>query len=297
MRTLCLGEALVDLVCEHPVDGVTDADSFRPHFGGAAANVCVTAARRGARVALAGGAGDDAWGRWLRERLGKEGVDRTWFSLVEGAQTPVAFVTVDVAGEPTFAIYGDGIQLAVEAVAARLSDAIADTDALVFASNTLVGTRERKITLAARKRALALGRRVIFDPNLRMHRWISASEATDVVGSCIPEAFLVKCNATEARLLTGQSEPDRAAGELIARGARNVIVTLGADGAILRGEATADAPGVFARVLNATGAGDAFLGTVLAVLSASDCDCDTLAEALPVAVREAAAATERWGAI
>ena len=62
MRTLLLGEALVDLICERPVAALGDADAFVPHFGGAVANVAVGAARRGADVALAGGAGDDAWG-------------------------------------------------------------------------------------------------------------------------------------------------------------------------------------------------------------------------------------------
>ena len=57
MRTLCLGEALVDLVCERPVASIAEADAFVPRFGGAIANVAVTAARRGADVALAGGVG------------------------------------------------------------------------------------------------------------------------------------------------------------------------------------------------------------------------------------------------
>src|SRR5439155_23685855 len=119
VRTLCLGEALVDLVCERPVAGVADAGAFVPHPGGAAANVCVVAARHGGRVALAGGAGDDAWGRWLRERLRAEGVDLDWFALVDGAPTAVAFVTVDAAGEPGYLVYGAGMHAAVQAATER----------------------------------------------------------------------------------------------------------------------------------------------------------------------------------
>jgi hypothetical protein len=70
MRTLILGETLVDLICERPVAAPGEADAFVPHFGGAGANVAVTAARAGADVALAGGAGDDDWGRWLQGRQG-----------------------------------------------------------------------------------------------------------------------------------------------------------------------------------------------------------------------------------
>ena len=69
MPTLCLGEAIVDLVCERPVADMAEADAFRPHFGGAAGNVAYTAAAHGAPAALGGGAGNDAWGRWLWARL------------------------------------------------------------------------------------------------------------------------------------------------------------------------------------------------------------------------------------
>jgi sugar/nucleoside kinase (ribokinase family) len=89
---LCFGEAIVDLVCEEEVAGLGDATHFKPYFGGALANVAVSAARHGAPVALAGGVGDDAWGNWLRDRLRAEGVSLRWFSAVPGLQTPVAFV-------------------------------------------------------------------------------------------------------------------------------------------------------------------------------------------------------------
>src|SRR3954466_8362898 len=39
VRTLCVGEALGDLVCERPVASISEADSFTPRFGGAIANV------------------------------------------------------------------------------------------------------------------------------------------------------------------------------------------------------------------------------------------------------------------
>src|SRR3712207_4898689 len=146
MRTLLLGEALVDLICERPVASLGDADAFVPHFGGAVANVAVGAARQGARVELAGGAGADAWGAWLRGRLEDEGVGLEWFSAMEGVVTPVAFVTVDERGEPSYAIYGDSIQAAVASVEERVAEGAHACDALFVTSNTLVGERERAIT-------------------------------------------------------------------------------------------------------------------------------------------------------
>ncbi len=104
---LCLGETLVDFICERPVSDLTEADVFVPHFGGAAANVAVLTARAGAPVALASTVGEDSWGRWLRQRLVAEGVDVE--HVVSAGQTAAAIVTVDGAGEPSFQIYGEAL--------------------------------------------------------------------------------------------------------------------------------------------------------------------------------------------
>jgi sugar/nucleoside kinase (ribokinase family) len=295
---LLLGEALVDLICERPVSSIAEAGAFVPHFGGATANVAVTVARGGASVALAGGAGDDAWGTWLRDRLAAEGVRLDWFALVPGAKTPVAFVTVDAAGEPSFLIHGDGIASVVEALGAGAVAAMDACDALFIASNTLVGDGEREVTMAVRARALEQGKPVVFDPNLRLHRWRSATHAAATARECVRDAFLVKCNLAEAQLLTGEPEPEAAAAGLLANGARHVVITRGADGAMLRGGGMRlDAPGVPSKVVNTTGAGDTLAGVLLARCAAAGWYPPAIAAALPHAVAEAARATERWGAV
>jgi fructokinase len=126
---VCLGEVLVDLICERPLEDMTQGQAFVPHFGGAVANVAVTAASHGAHVALAGGAGDDPWGRWLRDRLGRERVGLSLFELVPGVATPVAIVGVGPDGEPSYQIYGDSIATVVAALGGRAEAAI-DTAAM-----------------------------------------------------------------------------------------------------------------------------------------------------------------------
>src|SRR4051812_7455528 len=108
MRILCVGEALVDLVCERPASSVGEADAFVPHVGGAGASAAVVAARRGANVALAGSVGADPWGEWLVDRLNREGVDLEWLAPSADAATPVAFVTVAADGEASSVGYGGG---------------------------------------------------------------------------------------------------------------------------------------------------------------------------------------------
>ncbi|HEX2086174.1 MAG TPA: PfkB family carbohydrate kinase [Solirubrobacteraceae bacterium] len=298
MRTLLLGEALVDLICERPVSHMHDADAFVPHFGGAVANVAVAAARRGAAVALAGGAGDDAWGSWLRDRLEAERVDLDWFGLVPSVLTPIAFVTIDLRGEPSYAIYGDAIQAVIEALEGRIERAVDRCDALFVTSNTLVGERERAITTAARDRALEQGKPLLFDPNLRLHRWPEPAQAATEARALVRDAFLVKCNAEEARLLSGEEDPEAAAEGLIAAGAQHAVVTRGARGAVLRGGGMRlDVPGEPAHPISAVGAGDAFMGTVIAGLAATRFYPPAIGAALRDAVVEGARATERWGAL
>jgi sugar/nucleoside kinase (ribokinase family) len=296
-RTLCLGEALVDLICEKPVDELAQADAFVPHFGGAVANVAVVAARAGARVALAGGAGLDDWGRWLRDRLEDAGVDLSLFELIEGRQTPIAAVVVNAEGEARYQIYGETIATVVHALRDRVEPAVESAGALFFSSNTLVGADEREVTMQARALALERDLPVVFDPNLRLHRWRSHAEAAACANACVPGAFLVRTNDAEAELMTGESDPERAALALLKAGARLVVITLGPGGAILRGELRADAPGVPTRVLSTIGAGDVLTGTLLARLSITDFYPAAVAAELPEAVAASARACERWGAL
>ena len=296
-RTLCLGEALVDLICERPIDALPEADAFVPHFGGVVANVAVVVARHGAAVALAGGAGDDAWGRWLRDRLEREGVDTSLFELVERTPTALAMVAVDARGEPRYEIYGESNATVVHALSDRVEDAVRESAALFISSNTLVSREEREVTMRAREAALERGLPLIFDPNLRLHRWPSDADAAAAANACIPGALLVRANRAEAAVMTGERDPERAAMALVRAGVRVAVVTLGAGGAIARGAAQADVAGVPARVISTVGAGDALAGILVARLAEAGFEPSAVAAALPEAVEQSARACERWGAL
>lgn len=297
MRVLCLGEPLVDLICERPIDDLAQADAFVPHFGGVVANVALLAAREGAHTALAGGAGDDEWGHWLRDRLSEEGVDISLFELLAGRPTPVAVVAVDRAGEARYHLYGDPNGTVVAALGERVEGAVADSAALFISSNTLVSPEERSLTMRARSRALELERPVIFDPNLRLHRWGSRADAAASSNACVPGALLVRCNEREAALMTGEEDPERAAMALVKAGARLVVITQAARGAFLRGELKVDVPGVPAQVVSTVGAGDVLTAFLLARLALTGFYPAAVAAGLGEAVARAAAACERWGAL
>lgn len=294
---LCLGEALVDMISERRVGSLGEVDCFRPHFGGALANVAVAARRAGAKSGLAGGAGDDDWGRWLVGRLDREEVDLRFFTLLPGAETPVAFATFNQQGNPSFRIYG-GIAAAVESAGERLDEAIEAASALVFTSTTLAGAGEARVTRRARELALGRGVRVCFDPNIRPSRWGGEMHpAVEASRAVVAGSFLVRANRDEATAITGVAEPHGAAAELVAMGAKLAVVTLGVEGAVMRGAAEAELPAAEVDVVSTLGAGDAFMGTLVAGLAVRDWDASRGGEALGPALGAAADACARWSAL
>jgi len=296
--TLCLGAPVVDLICERPLDDVAAADAFVPHFGGAVATAAVTAARHGAHVALAGATGDDPWGRWLRERLEREGVGTELLELVPGSQTPLEIVSVASGGAPRAHAYGAQTPTVVGTFGGdRLEAAVRGSAAVFIGSDTLAGAEEREVTMRARELGLSLGRPVVFDPQLRPDRWRSRAEAAAAANACVPDALLVRAAAGDAALMTGEDDPERAALALLKAGARMVVLALGSDGAILRGELRLDVDEAPATVLSTIGAGAVLTGVLLARLATSAFYPAAVAASLPEAVAEAAGACERWGAL
>lgn len=300
-RVLCLGEALVDFVCEQPVAELVEAPAFVPRFGGSVANIAVGAARFGADTAIVGGTGRDPWGVWLRDTLAAEGVDTTWFPLVAGAPTTHTFVAVSEDGEPDYAFYGsEGRERCIVASGEHLDElfAPASDGVLVFGSDTLNGLGEREVTLEARRRALDAGWLVLYDPNLRAVRWSDRDEMLEVARAAIEGVTVVKANLDEVGLLTGAPEPGAAARAIAAAGARAVVITMGERGLLVQvgdGEPVLISP-TPARVVDATGAGDSVAAVIAAALARGG-ELGLIPAAAQLAGRTAAGVTEVRGAL
>jgi fructokinase len=209
----------------------------------------------------------------------------------------VSLVAIDEQGEAHHELYGDAFGTVVPALDDRVERAVEEAAALLISSSTLAEPEERAVTMRAREVALELGRPVVFDANLRHHRWRSRADAAASANACVPGALLVTVSASEAAWMSGEDDPEAAATALLKAGARLVVVTLGAEGAILRGELRANVPGVHAEILSTVGAGDAVTAALVARLAGSDFYTPSVAAGLGDAVAEAARSCERWGAI
>jgi fructokinase len=296
VSTLCLGEAIADLVCERPLAAGELPDCFVPHRGGALANVAIAIQRGGGKASLFGGVGDDPWGQWLLEGLQREGVDCGFVERVEGLATPIALISFDQRLEPRFQVYGETISETIIAASGHLEEALDRAEALVFGSNTLVGEPERELTIRARRGALDRGLPILFDPNLRANRWTTLDRAIGLCRELFDGALVVRANREEAALLTGEEEPAAAAEELCRLGAGLGVVTLGPEGALMRGATVAEAPSPEVAVVAPLGAGDAFMGALCASLARSDWQVSGAGQALAAATAAGAGACSTWGA-
>jgi len=292
-RIVCLGEALVDFVCERPVSALGEADFFVPRLGGSLANIAVCAARFGGEVEMLGGAGNDEWGRWLKDRVAAEGVGVDGFLLVEGMGSSHAFVSVSDDAEPSFAFYGDA-ERAAEHAGDRVDAVLGgESGVLVVGSDTLLGDGERAVTTDAAELAKERGWDVLCDPNLRPNRWDSRERMIEVISGLVATASVVKLNEGEALALTGHDGVEDAGPALLALGPSSVVITRGADGALVLSDDTVESvAGRVADVVDATGAGDCVAGVIAAGLARGL----PLTGVVDAAMKAAARVVAVWGA-
>jgi ribokinase len=240
--------------------------------GGKGANQAVAAARAGARVAMVGCVGTDAAGESMLAGLRAAGVDTAAVRALDDTPSGTALIVVDAAGENSIVV--------VPGANARLTAADVDA-ALQRGARPLVLAQlevpEEAVVAAAR----AAGRFVL-----------NASPARALPAELLEAADPLIVNAGEAAAVTGADakDPRELAAAAHARGVRSIVITLGADGALW---STAD--GVLERraprvaVVDTTGAGDVFAGTLAARLGRG-----AEAEAALQAAVEADAAAVGW---
>ncbi|MEU2343900.1 ribokinase, partial [Streptomyces sp. NPDC013082] len=249
--------------------------------GGKGANQAVAAARLGARTALLARVGDDAHGRLLRASQQEAGVD-TGGVLVGGAPTGVALITVDPSGDNSIVV-SPGAN-------ARLTPDDVRAAGPLFASARVVSVQlEIPLdTVAETARALGPGARLVLNPSP------PAPLPGEVLAACDPLVL----NEHEARSILGDGAgdtPEAWARGLTALGPRSVVITLGAEGALVSDSRTGEAvrvPSPRVAALDTTGAGDAFTAALAWRLGLGE----ELTEAAAFAVRVGAAAVTKEGA-
>jgi ribokinase len=294
-RVVVVGSVNVDLVVSAerlPRAGETVAGgTFARHGGGKGANQAVAAARAGAEVTMVGAVGDDELGSEALEELAAEGIDTSHVARLEGVPTGVAAIVVDEAGENQIAVASGAnaeldaaaVETALAAVLAHASgEGLPGPDATTPRGVVLLVNEVPEAAVAAGLRAAqAAGWHVVLNPAP------ARPAGADLAG------VVLTPNADEARELTGEADVEAAAGELASQTSAPVLVTLGAQGALLLDSGNAQRlPAPAVSVVDTTGAGDTVNGALAAELAAGR----PLGEAVRFALAAAALSTTAAGA-
>jgi ribokinase len=205
---------------------------FRRDDGGKGSNQAVGAARLGAEVSLLTAVGEDGFGDRAFELWAEEGIDASAVLRVP-APTMTAGILVEESGDNRIVIVPGALATLTPAHAESFADRIAAADVLLVQLEIPVETALRALEVAAEA-----GVRTILNP--------APAPATPIA----PRADYVVPNETEAPAVAG------AAGTL--------VLTLGERGAQLADQVV---PAFSARVVDTTGAGDAFCGAFAVALA------------------------------
>lgn len=279
-----IGEALVELSSERPF---ADAPPLAMSFSGDALNAAAAAAATGARTALVTRVGDDELGDALCAHAAGLGVD---VSQVVRASDPngMYFMVVDPDGTRDFSYHRSG------SAASGLTPDDLDTDVLRRSAALLVSGVGCAISTscastvheAARQMAES-GGRVIYDPNYRA-RLTGIEAARQQLRTLAPylHAITPSCPNDTAAVL-GADDPDTAIRACRDAGIAVAAITLGDQGVLVddgtdRVHVPAPPP---ARVVDATGCGDAFSGAFAGHLVAGDAIAPATAKAAAMASR------------
>jgi fructokinase len=264
LHVVCLGEILIDFVPSPALSPLGQAKYLRIAPGGAPANVAVALRRLGLSSGFIGKAGDDPFGRFLRDVLSRHQLDLSLFQLTTAAQTRLAFVTNDSNEQQRFIFYGDpGADVLLQSSGIEESY-LRHAQILHFGSISMIQEPARSATVAAIRLARKNGLLVSFDPNLRPALWPSLKRARQEILKALSYCHLLKVNEPEWEFLFPGRRFEESFSLLRRRGIKLAAVTLGAKGAILASQKSrvkVGSPSV--RAVDTTGTGDGFVAGLL----------------------------------
>jgi ribokinase len=286
-RILVIGSANMDFtvaVPSLPKEGETvTGGTFYTSHGGKGANQAVAARRLRGEVRFVGCVGADPQGDEIAEQLGREDVSTDGLERTEEAATGVALIVVDAAGHNQIAVASGANQRLLPEVAERHVSSMAWAQVVLCQLEIPVPTVEWALA-AARERGVT----TILNPAPAQ----SLSDGLLALVDCLTP------NAREAEVLTGTAvytpeDATRAAQQLLGRGVKRVVVTLGREGALFcDGTSAMHYPAFPVEAVDTTGAGDAFNGALAMGLAAGG----SYEQALPLANAAAALACTKRGA-
>ncbi|HWB54970.1 MAG TPA: ribokinase [Tepidisphaeraceae bacterium] len=262
-----IGSINMDLVCQmHTMPSLGQTVMGQKLLaipGGKGANQAVAAARlvRGRRVHMVGRVGDDEYGRRLVSGLKRCGVETNHVKMTRGVGSGVAVIFVDARGENSIVVIPGANHHLTPADVDRAEKAIARAAVVVMQLEVPIKTVEYAIAKCRK-----LGVRVILDPAPMPAQGLSPK---------MLNVQVLTPNQTEAQQLLrsmrkgATHNPAKVATILRAAGPQNVVLKLGAAGAMIvdRDGTQMAARGFKVKAIDTTAAGDAFTGALAVAIA------------------------------
>lgn len=259
------------------------AKSMKLVPGGKGANQAYAFGKLGVEATMVGAVGKDTFGKQLLASLESVSVNTTGIKEITGAETGKAFIEIEDNGQNSISVIAGANTAVDEALVQEHEKLFVQTDAVVMQLEIPLPS-----VVAASKLAKKHGKIVVLDP---------APARTDLPDELWAQVDIAKPNETELGLLTGlptntADEVVTAAKSLLAKGVKNVLVTLGGDGTLLVTEDKVERfPAYKVKAVDTTAAGDCFLAAFVSRFNGSN-----FQEAIDFGARAAAIAVTRQGA-
>lgn len=264
---LALGEILIDFTpCGNNENRMP---LYECNPGGAPANLLTCVSRMGGKTAMIGKVGSDYFGDFLRMTLQGNNVSCEGLRVDPKTHTTLAFVSLNEHGDRSFSFCrGPGADCNL--IPGEVEEAmIAQSRLFHFGSISLTDEPARSATQFAIDLARQNGLIISFDPNYRASLWESPFAARGQIVKHLCDCDILKVSEEEFELLTGAQEFERDSALLMRKyGITLLLITLGPKGACYRfGEEFGRVPTYDVKVVDTTGAGDAFMGGILSKMA------------------------------
>ncbi|MEN0642033.1 carbohydrate kinase [Alkalicoccobacillus gibsonii] len=287
---ISLGEVLVDMI---PLD--QESSTYQKSPGGAPANVAVGLSRLGIDSYFIGSVGEDLLGNYLKQTLQQYGVHTSGLKQTSLAKTPLVFVELAENGERSFEFLID--QSADQLLTADDLDESLFQQAKILhiGSISTIHQSSRAATHKAIHLAKENGMLVSFDPNIRLSIWPDELSALEQIKAVLFTSDIVKLSEAELEFLTSETDETLAVLKLKDYEIPLLIITKGEQGSTFYTNThKVNVQGFKVNAVDTTGAGDAFVSSVLAELNHSEV---TLQELQPETLKQIGAFAAVSGAL
>lgn len=262
-KVMVFGSFVVDLMGRTPhlpVPGETVKGSvFKIGPGGKGFNQGVAAYKAGAGVRMVTKLGSDAFADIALNTMKELGMDTGAVMITQEKETGAALIMVDEnSSQNKIVVIPGACETITDAEVDALENYMKESEFLLTQLETNLSSVERIVDLACRNNVKVI---------------LNTAPVQPVSDEVLSKTYLITPNEVEAEILSGieirdEEAADRAAEYFLAKGVKNVLITLGERGVYINsGGRKGIIPAYRVKAVDTTGAGDAFNGGLLAALA------------------------------